>query len=117
MYKQTLYKIDDDYIKPKVIKQMNRYKKWEYGYNAEHDIVVISKTGEIGEIYDIQNLKIALPKAAKNVYKRSDKKDEQFWEAAEYPKELGKIKSVFDWEKYPADFKEKWYDYIRSLLP
>ena len=112
MYKQTLYKIENDYIKPKVLKRMNRYKKWEYGYNAEHDIVVISKTGEIGEIYDIQNLKIALPKATKNVYKRSDKKDEQFWEAAEYPKELGKIKSVFDWEKYPADFKEKWYDYI-----
>ena len=112
MYEQTLYKIDDDHIKPKIIKQMNRYKKWEYGYNAEHDIVVISKTGEIGEIYDIQNLKIALPKATKNVYKRSDKKDEQFWEAAEYPKELSKIKSVFDWEKYPSDFKEKWYDYI-----
>ena len=112
MYEQTLYKIDDDHIKPKIIKQMNRYKKWEYGYNAEHDIVVISKTGEIGEIYDIQNLKIALPKATKNVYKRSDKKDEQFWEAAEYPKELSKIKSVFDWETYPSDFKEKWYDYI-----
>ena len=112
MYKQTLYKIENDYIKPKVIKQMNRYKKWDYGYNAEHDIVVISKTGEIGEIYNIQNLKIALPKTTKNVYKRSDKKDEQFWEAAEYPKELSKIKSVFDWEKYPADFKEKWYDYI-----
>jgi hypothetical protein len=112
MYKQTLYKIENDYIKPKVLKRMNRYKKWEYGYNAEHDIVVISKTGEIGEIYDIQNLKIALPKAAKSVYKRSDKKDEQFWEAAEYPKELSKIKSVFDWEKYPSDFKEDWYDYI-----
>tara|TARA_R110000823_G_scaffold93846_4_gene205423 strand:- start:3225 stop:5447 length:2223 start_codon:yes stop_codon:yes gene_type:complete len=112
MYEQTLYKIDNDHIKPKIIKQMNRYKKWEYGYNAEHDIVVISKTGEIGEIYDIQNLKIALPKATKNVHKRSDKKDEQFWEATEYPKELSKIKSVFDWETYPSDFKEKWYDYI-----
>jgi len=112
MYKQTLYKIENDYIKPKVLKRMNRYKKWEYGYNAEHDIVVISKTGEIGEIYDIQNLKIALPKATKNIHKRSDKKDEQFWEAAEYPKELSKIKSVFDWEKYPSDFKEDWYDYI-----
>ena len=39
MYKQTLYKIENDYIKPKVLKRMNRYKKWEYGYNAEHDIV------------------------------------------------------------------------------
>ncbi len=112
MYKQTLYKIETDYVNPKIVKRMNRYKKWEYGYNADHDIVVISKTGEIGEIYNIQNLKIALPKAAKNVHKRSDKKSEQYWEAAEYPKELSKIKSVFDWEKYPSDFKEKWYDYI-----
>ena len=112
MYEQTLYKIETDHVKPKIVKRMNRYKKWEYGYNAEHDIVVISKTGEIGEIYDIQNLKIALPKTAKNVYRRSDKKDEQHWEAAEYPKELNKIKSVFDWEKYPSDFKEEWYDYI-----
>ena len=112
MYKQTLYKIETDYVNPKIVKRMNRYKKWEYGYNADHDIVVISKTGEIGEIYNIQNLKIALPKTAKNVHKRSDKKGEQYWEAAEYPKELSKIKSVFDWEKYPSDFKEKWYDYI-----
>jgi hypothetical protein len=112
MYKQTLYKIETDCVNPKIVKRMNRYKKWEYGYNADHDIVVISKTGEIGEIYNIQNLKIALPKTAKNVHKRSDKKGEQYWEAAEYPKELSKIKSVFDWEKYPSDFKEKWYDYI-----
>ena len=51
MYKQSLYKIDTDHIKPQIIKRMNRYKKWKYGYNAEHDVVVISKTGEIGEIY------------------------------------------------------------------
>ena len=30
----------------------------------------------------------------------------------QYPKELSLIKSVFDWEEYPLDFKEKWYDYI-----
>ena len=112
MYEQTLYKIDTEHIKPKIIKRMNRYKKWEYGYNAEYDVVVISKTGEIGEIYDIQNLKIALPRVSKSAYKRSDSKNEQYWEASEYPKELSKIKSVFDWEKYPSDFKEKWYDYI-----
>ena len=32
MYKQTLYKVLTNYIKPKVIKRLNRYKKWEYGY-------------------------------------------------------------------------------------
>ena len=107
MYEQSLYKVLKDHIKPKVLKRMNRYKKWEYGYNEEHDVVVISKDGTIGEIYEIQNLKIALPKAD-NVYSF----DSDTWEYTEYPKELKKIKSVFDWEEYPIEFKEKWYDYI-----
>jgi hypothetical protein len=107
MYEQTLYKVLKDHVKPKVVNRMNRYKKWEYGYNKEHDIVIISKDGTIGEIYEIQNLKIALPKA-NNVHKFETNK----WEYTEYPKVLKKIKSVFDWEEYPLDFKEKWYDYI-----
>ena len=107
MYKQSLYKILDNHIKPKIINRMNRYKKWQYGYNKEHDIVVISKTGEIGEIYEIQNLKIALPKA-KNIHKFEDNK----WSKFEYPKALARIKTVFDWRQYPEDFKTKWYDYI-----
>ncbi len=73
MYEQTLYKVLKDHIKPKVLKRTNRYKKWEYGYNKEHDIVIISKDGTIGEIYEIQNLKIALPKA-NNVHKFETKK-------------------------------------------
>ena len=43
MYKQSLYKVLDNHIKPEIINRMNRYKKWQYGYNKEHDIVVISK--------------------------------------------------------------------------
>jgi len=109
MYNQNLYKILDNYIKPKIIKQLNRYKKWEYGYNAEHDIVVISKTGKIGEIYDIQGLKIALP-LEENVHKFKENK----WTVFEYPKVLKKIKTVFDWREYPEDFKEQWYEYINE---
>ena len=107
MYEQTLYKVLKDHVKPKVLNRMNRYKKWEYGYNKEHDIVVISRDGTIGDIYEIQNLKIALPKV-KKIHKFETNK----WEYTEYPKVLKKIKSVFDWEEYPLDFKEKWYDYI-----
>jgi len=107
MYEQTLYKVVKDHVKPKVLKRMNRYKKWEYGHNAEHDLVVISKTGEIGEIYKIQDLLIALPKEKDIVEFENDR-----WSYTKYPKELSKIKSVFDWEEYPLDFKEKWYDYI-----
>jgi len=107
MYKQTLYKILPDYIKPKILKRMNRYNKWEYGYNEDHDMIIISKTGKIGDIYEIQNLKIALPKA-EDVHKFKDNR----WSKFEYPKVLSKIKTVFDWKEYPQEFKEKWYDYI-----
>ena len=62
MYEQTLVAVLKDYIKPKILKRLNRYKKWEYGYNEEYDVVVISKTGQIGEVYEIQGVKIALPK-------------------------------------------------------
>ena len=68
MYKQTLYKIIEP-IRINTLKRLNKGKKWKYGYNKEHDIVVLSKTGVIGEIYDIQGFKIALPKPTK-VYKR-----------------------------------------------
>ena len=111
MYKQDLYHIVEDHIKPNVLSRMNRLKKWEYGYNKEHDIVVISKTGQIGEIYSIQNLLIALP-LAENVYKCSKKKEEQRWKVLEYPSELNKIKTVYDWNERPVEFKEKWYEYI-----
>jgi len=111
MYTNTLFSVLPDYIKPSVIKTGNRNNKWKYGYNKEHDVIVISKTGKIGEIYEIQNLKIALP-LIEDSYKRDNKKDLQYWEQLEIPKELTRIKNVFDWNKYPDAFKEKWYDYI-----
>ena len=110
-YDQTLWKEIKDVINPKILKKNNRYKKWEYGYNADYDFVCISKNGTIGSIIEIQNLRIALPKVDEP-YKRSEDKTEQYWEKFEYPKELSRIKSRFDWEEYPLDFKEKWYDYI-----
>jgi len=111
MYKQTLYKVLHNHIKQKVIDRNNRYNKWETGYNKEHDIVIISKTGKIGEIYEIQGLKIALPLLEKT-YKRSNKTKEQYWEVFDYPKNLVKLKTVFDWNQTSLDFKNKWYDYI-----
>lgn len=110
-YQQTLWKEIKDVVNPKVLAKNNRFKKWEYGYNSDYDFIVISKTGKIGQIIEIQNLRIALP-AADEPFKRSEKKAEQHWEKQEYPKELSRIKSRFDWEEYPSDFKEKWYDYI-----
>jgi len=104
-YQQTLYKIIEP-IKRTTIHRLNKKKYWEYGYNKEHDIVVISKTGKIGDVYEIQNLKIALP-LAEDVYSKDNK-----WVPIDYPRELKNIKTIFDWQTYPEEFKNKWYGYI-----
>jgi len=104
-YQQTLYKIIEP-IKKTTISRLNKGRKWDYGYNEEHDVIVISKTGKIGEIYEVQNLRIALP-AEKDVYSKDDK-----WIPHEYPKELKRLKTIFDWRDYPEALKEKWYAYI-----
>jgi hypothetical protein len=101
-------------IQDKDIDRLNKKKEWKYGYNPEFDVVVISKDGTIGEVYEVQGLHIALPSTPKNVYKRDRKKEEQYWEAFEYPKELQKITSVFQWNEYPNEFKNKYVDYIEN---
>jgi hypothetical protein len=109
MYNQDLYRVVDT-VKLNTIKRLNKSKKWNYGYNKEHDIVVISKTGQIGEIYEIQNLKIALPKVPKEVTSF----DNDSWCITDYPKELKRVKTIFDWRDYPNDFKNKYIDYIEN---
>jgi len=107
MYEQSLVKVVEP-VKLTTITRMNRGKKWKYGYNKEHDIIVISKTGKIGEIIEVQNLRIALPKVPANVYVHAKRK----WQKLEYSKELNKLKNIFDWRNYPEEQKDKWYDYI-----
>ena len=89
-YNQTLWKEVDNLINPKILSKNNRYKKWKYGYNAEYDFVNISKNGTIGQIIEIQNLRIALP-TINEPHKRSNSKEKQYWERFEYPKELQRI--------------------------
>ena len=109
MYKQSLYDIIEP-IKLNTIKRLNKKKAWKYGYNKDHDVVVISKDGTIGDVYSIQNLKIALPKTPKKVHKFEHDK----WQVTPYPKELNRIKTIFDWREYPQDFKNKYIDYIEN---
>lgn len=107
-YQQTLYKVIN-HIPEQALHKRNASKSWKYGYDEKYDVVVISKTGEIGEIYEIQNLKIALPKGRK-VYSSPSKK----WELFEYPKALKRIQSIFEWEKQSVDFKNRWLPYIEE---
>ena len=71
MYKQTLLKIIEP-IKKTTLSRLNKGRKWKYGYDKDHDIVVLSRNGVIGEIYDIQGFKIALPKPV-NVFDHKEK--------------------------------------------
>ncbi len=109
MYSQTLYELIKP-IKINTINRLNKSKKWQYGYNKEHDVVIISKNGTIGDIYDIQGLKVALPKTPSKVHEFNKNK----WEVTDYPKELKRIKTIFDWREYPEDFKKKYIDYIEK---
>ena len=106
MYKQTLYKIVDP-VRRTTKSKRNTRKTWKYGYDETSDVVVISKTGQIGEVYEIQNLQIALPQKPAKLPKGNNK-----WTPLDIPKELKNIKSVFDWRDYPDSFKDKWEAYI-----
>jgi len=105
MYEQTLYSVLKDVIPTKVLKSKNKSKSWKYGYNKEYDIIIISKTGQIAQVYSIQGLIIALPK-------EEDVANTKKWTRQEYPKELKRINNIFDWRDLPDDFKNKWHNYI-----
>ena len=49
MYEQSLVKIVEP-VKKTTISRLNKGKKWKYGYDKEHDIIVLSHNGQIGEI-------------------------------------------------------------------
>ena len=114
MYKQSLYKIHTEHLSSKLVKNNNRYKKFEYGYNKDLDCVVISKDGTIGEIYEIQGLKIALPSIPKKINGQELKKEEQVFIKTPKPATLKKIKSIYNFKSYNEDIKEKYYEYINK---
>ncbi len=109
-----LYRVLEDYIPKTVMTNKNKSGSWKYGYDSKYDVVIISKTGQIGEVVSIQGLPIALPKAPKECRQRHSKKSEQYWERYPIPKELNKIQSIFQWNEQHAVFKNSWVDYIEE---
>ena len=103
-----LYQVLKDVVRPEVLSKKNKDKSWEYGWDPKHDFVVISKDGTIGPVYEVNGLRIALP-MPKDIQNRDAK-----WQPQEYPKDLAKIKTIFDWNKYDNEFKTKWIDYIET---
>ncbi len=104
-----LYTVKEKYIPNRVLLAKNKNKSWKYGYDEKYDVVVISKDGTIGEVYDISGLIVALPSAPKNLPKESNK-----WVYKNYPDQLKKVRTIFDWNKRDDLFKSKWVDYIET---
>ena len=103
----NLYKISNSHISKNALVSRNRAKKWRYGYDKKYDLVVISKDGVIGDIYDINGLKIAIPKAPRDIDDTDDK-----WVASDYPKDLSRVRTIFDWNRKDNKFKSQYVDLI-----
>ena len=86
MYEQNLVKTIEP-IKKTTISRLNKSKKWKYGYDKEHDVVVISKTGKINEIIELQGLRVGLPLRPKSVHANKRQK----WQKIKQPEELSKL--------------------------
>ncbi len=95
-------------------KNKNRAKTWVYGYNSTYDMVVISKSGMIGDVVNINGLNIALPAQPDKIHKTSESATKQYWERKEIPKPLTRISSIFHWNEMPNSFKNTWVDYIET---
>ncbi len=109
-----IYRLLNNVVPKSVLSNKNRNRSWIYGYNSKYDIVVISKTGEIGDVIEVSGLKIALPKAPKECIQRHADKKQQYWERQDIPKQLSKIQSIFQWNEMPSEFKSRWVDYIEQ---
>ena len=114
MYIQTLYNVISDHLDDKKVKKNNKLKKYKYGYDKDLDCVIISKDGTLGEIYEIQGLKVGLPQIPESVDGGKLKEDKQVFTRRERPESLSKIKTLYDFKQYPDDLKEKYYDYING---
>jgi hypothetical protein len=111
---KQLYYVINNIIPQNAITNKNRVRSWIYGYNEQYDVVVISKTGQIGDVINISGVNIALPPVPDKVQSRSSVKKEQYWERTSMPPELSKIQSIFQWNEKAFDFKNKWVDYIEE---
>lgn len=80
-----------DLIDEKVIENRNKQNSWDYGYNKEYDVIIISKNGTLGPIYHVNGINIGLPAKPtdRKEYVNWDKTERnQKWQRQELPKGL-----------------------------
>lgn len=95
-----------NYVPKRVITNKNNAKSWSYGYDAEHDLIVISKDGTIGSIVKMEGIHIALPSVPhKSKIINHDKPEyDQKWRVNEIPEGLNS----------DTQFDKEFYDYIQE---
>ena len=114
MYKQELYEVVTDHLEDKIVKSNNRYKKFKYGYDSDLDCVIISRDGTVGEIYEVQGLRIGLPKTPKEISGEELEKSEQVFLQTPRPTSLSKLKTIHDFNVLPEEIKQKYVGYINT---
>ena len=99
-YRRTLHSIIENHIPKDILDERNKSKSWDYGYNKEFDIVVISKNGTIGNVIDINDLAIALPKQPEKIRNERLMPKDQKWHRYKVPDEL------MNFDKYYSDSED-----------
>ena len=114
-FRDDLFVIHRDHLDKKDVKHKNRYNKYEYGYNSDLDCVIISSNGTVGDIYEVQGLRIGLPATPKQVWKSSDKTKDQIFVRTPKPTSLAKYKTIYDFQaETDGGLKEQYADYIEQ---
>ena len=108
-YKNDLFTVHTDHFETTYYK---RKKNWETGYDKELDCVIISKDKTLGEIYEVQGLRIGLPSAPERVQGYELSEEDQFFRHTSKPETIKKIKSMPDFRKLSASIQEKWTEFI-----
>lgn len=81
----------DDLVDEKIRLNRNTLKSWKYGYHKDLDLIVISKDGTLGTIFNINGLNIGLPeppKDRKDIFNWDKTDKNQRWKRTPYPKGL-----------------------------
>ena len=126
-----LGEIVEGIVDKKTKETKNKMRSWEYGYDSKLDIVIISRDGTLGDIYEIQGLKIGLPQKPedKKILNFEKNSFNQKWKRTELPdalttkaidkvitainnKGLTKEKALEESEEYILSLYEKHEDFI-----
>lgn len=102
----------------------NKLKSWKYGYDEGHDLIVISKDGTLGAVYEVNGIRIGLPAPPSNrkdILNWDITSKNQRWNRAPLPKGLtGKTQYNTEFEPYITEEirrrREGVFIYIKGEL-